>query len=109
MGLGADHQWDPLVALRIEVVARINPLAARTMTILEGVGAFRFGILESALEAGFEAPPGTSAYVRSDTTYSPDHQMHRVPANRWVTLGFDHDGFSKMQLRIDGRIAGEAA
>src|SRR5438045_2812355 len=49
---GVDGQWIPLVALRIEVRAKVNPLAARNLTLVDG-GSFRFGILESALDASF--------------------------------------------------------
>jgi Concanavalin A-like lectin/glucanases superfamily len=102
-------QWAPLIALRIEIAAKIvDPFAARTMTLVEGAGAFRFGIMEKALEAGFFAPPGVKdTYVRSDSTYSPDGAFHQVPPNRWVKLGFDHDGYSRMRLLIDGHVIGE--
>jgi len=103
------RQWVPLIALRIEIVAKISdPFAARTMTLIEGAGAFRFGIGEKALEAGFSAPPGVKdTFVRSDSTFSPDGTFHEVPRDRWVTLGFDHDGYSKMRLLIDGHVVGE--
>jgi hypothetical protein len=106
---GGERQWVPLIALRIEIVAKItDPFAARTMTLIEGAGAFRFGIGEKALEAGFSAPPAVKdTYVRSDSTYSPDGSFHEVPPNRWVTLGFEHDGYSKMRLLIDGQVIGE--
>lgn len=107
ISLGDDRQWVPLIALRIEVIAKINPRAARTLTLVEGDSAFRFGIMETALEAEFVGPPGAGTYVRSDSTYSPDGRLHAVPANRWVKLEFDHDGYSKMRLRIDGRLVGE--
>jgi len=107
IGLGTQKAWSPLVALKIEVLARVNPIAARTLTLVAGDGSFRFRIMETALEASFEGPPGDGAYIRSDSSYSPDHQFHAVPANRWTTLGFYHDGFAKMRLQIDGVVVGE--
>src|SRR5438067_6878148 len=41
---GSEPQWNPLVALRIEVVAKVDPFAALVLTIVEGDGSFRFGI-----------------------------------------------------------------
>ncbi len=104
---GDKGQWTPLVGLRIEVVAKVDPQAAYQLTLLEGHGAFWFGIGQTALEASFEGPPGSGTYVRSADAFSPDGSLHAVPANRWVRLGFDHDGYSRMQLLIDGTIVGE--
>jgi hypothetical protein len=101
-----DHQWAPLVALRIEVVARIDPAAALTLTILEGDGSFRFGINQRALDGQFSGPPGADTHVRSDEAHAPDGLFHQVPANQWVTLGFDHNGYSEMQLSIEGVVVG---
>jgi len=101
-------QWSPLVALRIQIAANVNPLAARTLTLIEGDGAFRFSIMEEALEASFAGASGSGFYVRSDETYAPDGRFHRVPANRWATLGLDHNGYSAVRLSIDGKIVGEA-
>src|SRR5262249_56998311 len=61
-----EPQWAPLVALRIEVVAKVDPMAALMLTILEGDGSFRFGINQRALDAQFIGPPGTDTHVRSD-------------------------------------------
>lgn len=105
---GGEGQWSPLVALRIEVRANVNPSAARNLTLVDG-GSFRFGILESALNATFVGPPGSATHVRSDETFAPDGALHKVPANRWVTLSFDHDGYSAMQLLIDGKVVGRTA
>jgi hypothetical protein len=104
---GQKGQWTPLVGLRIEVLAKLDPHAALMLTLLEGHGAFWFGVGQTALEAMFQGPPGSGTYVRSADAFAPDGQMHAVPANRWVTLGFDHDGYSRMQLLIDDRVVGE--
>jgi Concanavalin A-like lectin/glucanases superfamily len=103
-----DDQWTPLVALRVEVRARVNASAARNRTLVDG-GSFRFGILEGALDATFVGPPTSPTHVRSDETFAPDGAFHKVPADRWVTLAFDHDGYSAMQLVIDGKVVGRTA
>ena len=99
--------WQFLKALRIEVLARIDPRAARTMVLAAADGSFRFGILEGALEAIVEGPGGTNTYARSADEYAPDGKLHTVPGGRWVQLGLSHDGFAKMQLSIDGALVGE--
>jgi hypothetical protein len=104
-----EHQWAPLVALRIEVVAKVDPVAALAQTILEGDGSFRFGINQHALDATFSGPPGSDTHVRSDGAHAPDGVFHQVPANQWVTLAFDHNGYSEMQLSIEGVVVGRTA
>src|SRR5262245_58355739 len=104
-----EPQWAPMVALRIEVVAKVDPTAALMLTVLEGDGSFRFGINQRALDAQFNGPPGTDTHVRSDGTHAPDGLFHQVPANQWVTLGFDHNGYSEMQLSIEGVVVGRTA
>jgi len=61
------------------------------------------------LEASFIGPPDTPTHVRSDETFAPDGVFHKVPADRWVTLTFDHDGYSAMQLVIDGAVVGRTS
>jgi hypothetical protein len=107
IGLGTQRAWAPLLALKVEVLARVDPRAARTLTLVEGDKSFRFGILETALEASFHGPPGGGTYIRSDSSYAPDGQFHAAPANRWARLGFSHDGFGKMKLFIDGAVVAE--
>lgn len=104
---GERGQWAPLIALRIRAVINVDAMAARTQTLVECAGGLRLGIMEGALEAGY---PGTGAtYVRSDSTYAPDAAYHPVPSNRWVAIEFDHDGYSRMRLRIDGQVVGVAS
>ena len=103
IGIVDKRQWAPLVALRVEAVVNVDPNAARMLAIVEGSGAFYFGIQEKALEARI---PG-GAYVRSDSSFSPDGAFHAVPANRWVTVALHHDGYTKMRLLIDGEVVGE--
>lgn len=105
IGLGKLGAWSPLQALKIEVVTRLDPRAGRTLGLAAGDGSFFFFVGETALEAIVFAPSG-NLHVRSADADSPDGNFHAVPANRWTTLGFYHDGFAKMLLSIDGKIVG---
>jgi len=106
IGLGNLGAWAPLRALKIEVVARLDPSAGRTLGLAAGDGSFFFFVGETALEAIVYGPSG-NMHVRSADADSPDGRLHAVPANRWARLAFYHDGFAKMHLSIDGRIVGE--
>jgi hypothetical protein len=100
--------WQPLIALQIEVLARVDPRAARSPVLVAGHGSFRFALAEGALEAQFNSATGHHNYVRSAAAFSPDCKDHFVPANKWVKLGLHHDGFAKMRLFIDNELVGEA-
>ncbi len=106
VGLGTLGAWSHLVTLKIEVDVRLDTRAARTLYLVEGDASFRFDVMEDAIEA-FVAGAAGPMYVRSDQQYAPDGNMHKVPSNRWVTLGLWHDGFARMQLFIDGVLVGE--
>jgi hypothetical protein len=106
--IGPGPAWQRLIALKVEVLARVNPQAARLPVLVAGHGSFRFGLLEGALEARFDNATGTNNQVRSAEAFAPDRKRHAVPANKWVKLGFYHDGFAKMRLFIDGELVGEA-
>jgi hypothetical protein len=106
--IATGRPWHSLIALEIEVLARLDPHARRVSVMVAGDGSFRFGIMEGALEAQFQNASGSDNYVRSDASFSPDHMHHPVPAQKWVKLGFHHDGFAKMRLFIEGELVGEA-
>lgn len=105
--LGEWGAWSPLVALRVEVNVRLDPAAARTQVLVEGDGSFRFLIDEFAPAAVIDRPGGTQTYIRAAGAFSPDGQLHKVPSNRWTTLGLEHDGYARFQLRIDGVVVAE--
>ena len=100
--------WQPLIALKIDVLARVDPHARRWSRLVAGHDSFQFGILEGALEAQFNNTTGNNNYVRSADAFAPDHRYHPVPANKWVKLGFHHDGFARMRLFMDDELVGEA-
>jgi hypothetical protein len=100
--------WNPMTAMKIEVLAKVDPMARRNSILVAGQGSFSFGILEGALEAGFVNATNRNNYVRADSSFSPDNKFHPIPANKWVKLGFHHDGFAKMRLFLDDELVGEA-
>ncbi|MCC7367760.1 MAG: hypothetical protein IT306_05025 [Chloroflexi bacterium] len=100
-------EWLSLVALKIEVVARIDALSARRAVLVAGDGSFTFGLLEGALWAEFENGSGYNNFVQSAYAYAPDHQFHAVPLGRWVKLSLLHDGFARMRLFIDDVLVGD--
>ena len=104
--LGNLGAWAPLRALKIEVAARVDTNAGRTLGLAAGDGSFFFFVGEKALEAIVFSPAG-NMHVRSADADSPDGKFHAVPPNRWTRLAFYHDGFAKMQLAIDGRVVGQ--
>jgi hypothetical protein len=106
IGLGKLQAWSPLGALKIEIVARVDPQAALMLTLAEGDGSFLFYVNQTALAASIGGP-SSAMYIRSADADAPDGKLHAVPTNKWTTLGFYHDGFAKMQLSIDGKIVGE--
>jgi Concanavalin A-like lectin/glucanases superfamily len=106
--IGGGGPWQSLIALKIDILARLDPHARRVSVMVDGHGSFRFGVMEGALEAQFTNASGSNNYVRSADQFAPDHMYHPVPANKWVWLSLHHDGFAKMRLFIEGELVGEA-
>lgn len=98
-----------LGALRIEAVLRLDgPGFYRT--VVWGDESFELRIwANGGLEAGVAAPGGGRQVPLLDSSalYAPDGIDHLVPADRWVTLGFFHDGIASARLWIDGELVGE--
>lgn len=102
IGPGKSSAWTPLIALRIEVIARVDTNAARELTLAAGDGAFEFMITEHALTARVGGQ-----LIRSADADSPDGRMHEVRSNRWTKLVLEHDGYARMRLLIDDRLVAE--
>jgi hypothetical protein len=100
--------WQQLIALKIDVLVKVAPKASRQAVLAAGDGSFRFGLVEGLIEGQFSSPSGTDNVVRSGDAFAPDHKPHFVPGNKWVKLGFYHDGFAKMRLFIDDELVGES-
>jgi hypothetical protein len=122
--------WAPLVGLRAEVTVRLDSQTLGLALHLGG-GArwlisgyrFQFGVTGRTLFASFSqapapgaaGPPGSPApsglpkkvpitwgidTIRTDVNgLAPNVE---VPFDRWVTLGFAHDGLTTIELSIDG-------
>jgi hypothetical protein len=99
--------WQPLIALEIEMLVRVDPMAQRMPVLVAGEGSFSFGLLEGALVGSFVNATGNHNFVRSADQFAPDNIYHPVPANKWVRLGFQHDGFANMRLYIEGKVVGQ--
>ena len=105
IGLGGLNAWNPLVALKIEVDAKLQRARqpGDTFGLAFGDRSFSFFLDSStdgtySLVAQVAGPPITD--LRTVAT---------APFDRWVTLGFFHDGFSKLQLLVDGKIIGQTS
>jgi hypothetical protein len=100
--------WSRLGALRIEAVVRLDG-SGSYRTVVWGHDSFELYVWASG---GFQllvsAPGGGRQIPVLDSTaaFAPDGQHHVVPANRWVTLGFVHDGISSALLFLDGAVVG---
>src|SRR3712207_410992 len=58
-----DSAWVFLGALKIEVLARVNPETRPMSYLVAGHNSFRFGLLEGALAADFQNSSGTNNFV----------------------------------------------
>jgi Concanavalin A-like lectin/glucanases superfamily len=97
IGLGTMGAWAPLVALRVQVTARLDPGASLEQLLVEGDGAFMFYVNQGAIAASVGAD-----YLRAADEDAPDGAYHPVPVNRWTQLVLDHDGFAWVRLYMDG-------
>ncbi|NYF91803.1 LamG-like jellyroll fold domain-containing protein [Tunturiibacter empetritectus] len=102
----AAQGWASLLAIKVEMVVFVDAVFVREQGLIDASGAFTFAISEKALTAQIAGPGG--AFVRAADAFAPDGQFHPVPLERWVTVGFYHDGFSKIQLTMDGKLVGQA-
>lgn len=57
--------WRPLVALEIEMLVRVDPMAHRAPVSVAGEGSVSFGLLEGALVGSFVNASGNNNFVRS--------------------------------------------
>ena len=106
--------WKSLGALRVEVVARLEPVPPgfplEFLRFFVLGGSFSFAALklnDGLFGTIFGADGEPAATVTSGAPDSPDGQLHPVPIGSWATFGFSYDGFSTMQLTIDGELVGQ--
>ena len=102
--------WRELGALSVEVVANPRALgfALERRFLVVGDGSFSLAHrFPEGLEGVVMGPGGgPAAVVTSSSDDAPDGHSHMVPDGRWSTLGFTYDGFSRMEVSIDGVVVG---
>ena len=98
--------WQHLLALRVEVVTRIDAVGARR-NLVEGADSFAFAVDDLGRPWGAfngpqlkGGPPGW--HGASAATHSPDGIVRTVPIGKWVTLRYEHDGYASLRIYMDG-------
>jgi len=93
-----------LTALKVEMVVRLTALGQRR-NLIEGDSSFAFFIHPDGslwgTSKGRETPGGPLDFYGTNTAF-PGGAV--VPLNQWVTLTFMHDGFSTIQVAMDGNV-----
>jgi hypothetical protein len=104
------RSWSPLVGLRAEMTVRIDSQTAglglraggNWRWLMSSQSCFQFAVINQHLLASFAHGPGPTIYDRVHTSVNGLAPNIRVPYDRWVTLGFMHDGHTAIELYIDG-------
>jgi Concanavalin A-like lectin/glucanases superfamily len=96
--VAASKSWSPIRGLRAEVLCECATDSVTT-TLIDG-GSFTFWARGPHFGAKFSSSP--SHNVRIDTHLNPIVPNFVLPQNRWMTLGFLHDGAGTMELYFDG-------
>lgn len=96
--------WSPLAGLRAEVRVKLESSTAglglhaggNWRWLLSSPNCFQFAVIHHSLVATFShgPAPSTQDTIRTDASV-------KVPYDRWVTLGFVHDGLTSMELSVD--------
>jgi len=106
--------WDRLEALKIEATLRLDPgyphrtliVGHRSFAMMLGPSGFVWaGFVPPVSLPGSIVPPPSIPIVApwefvDNATSSP------APTGKWVTLEFEHNGFSRMSLHLDGKLIG---
>ena len=96
--------WHPLVAIKVELTARLTDPSMSSQILIEGDNSFGVFVKAQQLFAYFV---GKSIYpgMTSDglSTYQDGIDPgYRVQFGQWTVLTFVHDGLSQMRLYADG-------
>ena len=99
--------WSPCDGLRAEVTVRLESQTAglglhasgKWRWLLSNPGCFQFAVIGQGMMASFAHGPGAATRDRIGTD-----ETVQVPYDRWITLGFAHDGLTTLSLSIDGAI-----
>jgi Concanavalin A-like lectin/glucanases superfamily len=97
--------WSQLDGLRGEVTVRLDSQTAGLglhadggwRWLLSSLNCFQFAVIGQGLVASFSHGTGAATQDRVSTDATV-----KVPYDRWVTLGFLHDGLTTIELSIDG-------
>jgi hypothetical protein len=97
--------WRHLLALKIEIVVRVDAFGQRR-NLVEGDDSFSFfvdpaGYLWGTFNGPQYAGGPLTWHGANSRDNSPDGIGRKVPANKWVTLRFEHDGYASVRLFID--------
>ena len=106
--------WRELGAIRVEVLVNpnfLNPIPTTPRILVFGAGSFiLFDKFPEGLFGGLSGADGLPAeVVTSGPPHSPDGGTHLLPDNRWTSVRFSYDGFSRLELGINGVVVGRVA
>lgn len=97
---GTAPAWQSLGAIKGEITLRREPAVHGFMI---GGNTFQFYVRSDMLNAWFSSTP--TQYAQINSAWDPaGGQPYLVPTGRWLTLGFLHDGFGRMELYADGEV-----
>jgi hypothetical protein len=106
--------WDKLQALKIEALFRLDPgyphrvliSGHRSFAIMLGSGGFVWAGFVGPNSLPAAAIPGPSIPMQAPWEIVASGPGVSIPTGKWVTLEFEHNGFSRMDLRLDGQLLG---
>jgi hypothetical protein len=102
IGIPRNPSWQPLDAMRGEVTVLLEtpqPAWASVSRLLDA-DSFRLDVRSGGLVAWFRGHPARHAEVSTHSDgLDPTFQL---PLDRWITVGFLHDGVGLMELSVDG-------
>ena len=91
--------WQSVVGIRCEVTLRREHVP---QSFILDSNAFQLYVRSGALNGWFSSSP--TQYAQINSAWDPaGSQPYVLPAGKWVTLGFVHDGFGTMELSADGK------
>jgi hypothetical protein len=90
--------WKSIVGIKGEVTLR-RELA--TQGFILDSNAFQLFVRSGMLNGWFSSAP--TQYAQINSAWDAVGQPYLVPAGRWITLGFLHDGFGVLELSVDGQ------
>jgi len=90
--------WQSIIGIKGEVTLRREQVA---QAFIIDSNAFQLYVRSGALNGWFSSAPAQYAQINSAWD-SIAGEPYQVPAGRWVTFGFLHNGFGTLELSADG-------